>query len=120
MHPTPAGLGLYHAEEFETSLVLHLRPEDVRMERPVAEYPVYPPTFPAVLTGLEKLSRSGVFGDPRPATAELGGRLMDRLADEAVELVNAFLLTLPPVGPLAVAAPVVRFRSHSPARPSRD
>lgn len=90
----PAGLGLYHAEEFETSLVLHLRPDDVRMERAVAEYPVYPPTFPAVLTGLDKLSHSGVFGDPRPATAELGARLLDRLTVEAVALVNAFLATL--------------------------
>ena len=90
----PAGLGLYHAEEFETSLVLHLQPEDVRMELAVAEYPVYPATFPAVLTGLDQLSRSGVFGDPRPATAELGARLLDRLTAEAVSLVNAFLATL--------------------------
>jgi creatinine amidohydrolase len=95
----PAGLGLYHAEEFETSLVLLLAPEDVRMELAVAEYPDYPPTFPAVLTGLEKLSRSGVFGDPRPATAELGGKLMDRLADQAIELVKAFLETLPAQNP---------------------
>ncbi len=90
----PAGLGLYHAEEFETSMVLALEPDDVRMDLAVAEYPVYPPTFPAVLTGLDKLSRSGVFGDPRPATAELGGRLMDRLTAEAVALVRAFLLTI--------------------------
>ncbi len=87
----PAGLGLYHAEEFETSLVLLLRPDDVNMDLAVAEYPQYPPTFPAVLTGLEKLSISGVFGDPRPATAELGARLMDRLAIEAVRLVRAYL-----------------------------
>lgn len=91
----PAGFGLYHAEEFETSLVLHLRPEDVRMDLAVAEYPDYPPTFPAVLTGLDQLSRSGVFGDPRPATADLGVRLLDRLTIEAVTLVRAFLATLP-------------------------
>jgi creatinine amidohydrolase len=87
----PAGLGLYHAEEFETSLVLLLQPDDVRMDLAIAEYPTYPPTFPAVLTGLHKLSRSGVFGDPRPATAELGARLMARLEEEAVALVRAFL-----------------------------
>jgi len=94
----PAGLGLYHAEEFETSLVLLLRPGDVRMDRAVAEYPVYPPTFPAVPTGLDKLSRSGVFGDPRPATAELGGRLINRLAQEAISLVQAFLAEHPAAG----------------------
>ena len=66
------------------------------MELAVAEYPDYPPTVPAVLTGLEKLSRSGVFGDPRRATAELGARLMDRLEAEAVNLVTA-LLASPPV-----------------------
>lgn len=91
----PAGLGLYHAEEFETSLMLLLRPGDVRMDRAVVEYPIYPPTFPAVPTGLDKLSRSGVFGDPRPATAELGGRLMNRLAQEAISLVGAFLAEHP-------------------------
>ena len=91
----PAGLGLYHADEFETSLVLLLDPDHVRMELAVAEYPDYPPTFPAVLTGLEKLSESGVFGDPRPATAELGARLMDRLEIAAVALVQAYLATLP-------------------------
>ena len=91
---TPAGLGLYHADEFETSLVLLLEPDDVRMELAVAEYPIYPPTFPAVLTGLDQLSRSGVFGDPRPATAELGARLMQRLTAEAITLVLAFRETL--------------------------
>ena len=35
------------------------------------------------------------FGDPRPATAELGAALMDRLATEAVTLVRAFLDSLP-------------------------
>ena len=75
--------------------MLLLQPAHVRMELAVAEYPDYPPTFPAVLTGLEKLSRSGVFGDPRPATAELGANLMDRLEAEAVALVEAFLTTLP-------------------------
>ncbi|GGL85346.1 creatininase family protein [Nakamurella endophytica] len=95
----PAGWGLMHADEFETSVVLALEPEHVRMERAVAEYPDFPATFPELSEPLHRLSRSGVFGDPTPATAELGRRLLDRLTDRAVALVSEFRRALPAANP---------------------
>lgn len=93
-----AGFGLHHADEFETSIVLAADPDAVAMDRVVAEYPEFPPTFPAVEVGLHELSASGVFGDPRPATAEKGERLLDRLADAAASLIAAFVTSLDRTG----------------------
>lgn len=90
----PAGFGLVHADEFETSVVLALRPEAVAMDRAVAEYPVFPATFPSEPVDLRAMSESGVFGDPRPATAELGERILTALTAAAVELVTTFLDSL--------------------------
>jgi creatinine amidohydrolase len=87
----PAGPGFYHADEVETSMMLSVEPHSVQMERAVAEYPAFPPTYPAAFTGLERISTSGVFGDPRAATAGKGSVLLDRLADEATTLARAFL-----------------------------
>lgn len=89
-----AGFGLHHADEFETSVVLAVDPSAVAMDRAVAEYPEFPATFPAVEFGLHELSASGVFGDPRPATAAKGELLLDRLADAAAGLVAAFVTSL--------------------------
>ncbi|MET3807205.1 creatinine amidohydrolase [Nakamurella sp. UYEF19] len=91
----PAGFGLYHADEFETSIVLALQPDDVEMARAVAEYPEFPPTFPSEPPDLREISASGVFGDPRPATPELGRRLLAALVAEATTLVTAFRESLP-------------------------
>jgi creatinine amidohydrolase len=89
---TPAaGHGLYHADEVETSIMLAVRPQSVRAERAVTEYPTFEPTFGSVPTSLHELSRSGVFGDPRSATAEKGERLLRELADRAVAIARAFV-----------------------------
>jgi creatinine amidohydrolase len=87
----PAGPGFYHADEVETSMMLSVEPHSVQMQRAVVEYPTFPPTYPATFAGLETISTSGVFGDPRAATAGKGSLLLDRLADEATTLARAFL-----------------------------
>ncbi len=87
----PAGFALRHADEFETSVMLALAPQTVRMDRAVAEYPTYPASFPDLQIGLNRLSRSGVFGDPSVASAEKGQRLLELLSAAAVGLVRAFL-----------------------------
>ncbi|GAA2003949.1 creatininase family protein [Nakamurella flavida] len=87
----PAGYGLRHADEFETSIMLALTPDDVRMDTAVAEYPEYPAVFPALQIGLHELSVTGVFGDPTAATAEKGEALLERLSAAAAELVRAFV-----------------------------
>lgn len=87
----PAAPGFYHADEVETSIVLSLKPEAVHMKRAQAEYPQFPPTFGATPIRLDTFCQSGVFGDPRPATAEKGARLLDALTTAALDVVRAFL-----------------------------
>jgi creatinine amidohydrolase len=81
LRDSPAG-GMAHACEFETSLMLHLRPESVRMELIAREIPE--PRFSLERLDLfrqgplgahwttHELSRSGVLGAPDLATAEKG------------------------------------------------
>ena len=64
----------FHAEEFETSLMLYLKPESVRMDLAVREYPPLSAGYEMSTLPLGSLSRSGVFGDATVASAEKGER----------------------------------------------
>ena len=87
----PAAPGFYHADEFETSVMLATAPDSVRMDRAEPEYPTLPPTYPALFAELDTISDSGVFGDPRPASAEKGRALVDFLTQRAAALIAEFL-----------------------------
>ena len=78
-----------HAGDGETSLMLALLPEQVKLERAVKEYP---PNLPQnSLLSLEgnlpfawlirELSKSGVIGDATVATKEKGDRLLESLSE---------------------------------------
>ena len=92
-----------HAGAAETALLLALLPEQVRMDRAVAEYP---PADGPLLT-LEggtsyawitsDISKSGVIGDPRPATAAMGRTLLESLASSWVDLIKEIHAFRPPV-----------------------
>jgi creatinine amidohydrolase len=90
----PAGPGFYHADEVETSMMLALAPEAVRLDRAAPEYPHFPETFGLEPMKLSAFNRSGVFGDPRPATAEKGERLIAGIAAECVRLIGIWRKTL--------------------------
>jgi len=67
-----------HAGEGETSELLHLRPDLVRMERAETGYSG---DMTAILpqlqaSGLRSVTANGVLGDPRTATAERGARYL--------------------------------------------
>lgn len=77
-----------HAGDAETSLLLSILPEQVRMNAAVKEYPQELPqnsllsmegSLPFAWTTRD-LTRSGVLGDPTGATKEKGDRLLDSLA----------------------------------------
>lgn len=86
---TPAaGHGFMHADEFETSVMLAVAPDAVRMDRAAASYPVFPEGWEAMQ--LRDFCPSGVFGDPRAATAEKGEAFLAGLATEAVRVVRAW------------------------------
>lgn len=69
--------GMFHACEFETSLMLALRPELVNMNKAVREYPDKPNLYGKSTIALENLSNSGVFGDPTVATREKGEKMLE-------------------------------------------
>jgi creatinine amidohydrolase len=78
-----------HAGDAETSLLLSILPEQVKMERAVAEYPQGLPEDS--LLSMEgqlpfawltrDVSHSGVMGDATVATKEKGDRILESLAD---------------------------------------
>jgi creatinine amidohydrolase len=89
-----AAPGLCHADEIETSMVLAVTPALVRADRMVAEYPDMPMDFGLRQMPLAPLSQSGVFGDPRPATAEKGERIFTHVVDESERVVRRVLTAL--------------------------
>lgn len=84
---TPAAPGFYHADEVETAMMLALRPEAVDMSLAAPEYPAFPPTFGIEPMQLREFVSSGVFGDPRPATAAKGEALIEGIVAESLRLV---------------------------------
>ena len=80
-----------HAEELETSLVLAIAPELVRMERAVADYPEMPDDFGHTADAMGDVMRSGVFGDATKASREKGDRWLARIVDRTAELWAGFL-----------------------------
>ena len=75
-----------HAGHTETSLMLHLRPDGVRLDRaaagntaPLAEI------LPDMLRGgVAAVSANGVLGDPAGATAEHGRTVLTQMVDDVV------------------------------------
>jgi creatinine amidohydrolase len=74
-----------HAGETETSLMLALAPQQVRMERAAAG-PI-PSMIDLVRHGVRTLSETGVLGDPTGATAERGRAIFTDLADHLAHTV---------------------------------
>lgn len=93
--PKELELGI-HAGDAETSLLLSILPEQVKMHQAVAEYP---PELPKEsLLSMEgklpfawvtkDLSKSGVIGDPTPATQEKGHQLLDALTIGWIQIIE--------------------------------
>jgi creatinine amidohydrolase len=96
--------GVAHAGEYETALMLHLRPDLVQMDRAVREIGQIKLTYfnwdhpePSVLSWQDwwsRMSESGVCGDPTVATAEFGRALFETTVGNFVRFVREFR-TLP-------------------------
>jgi creatinine amidohydrolase len=75
-----------HAGDAETSLLLALLPEQVKMEAAIQEYPRLPQSSLSMEGNLpfawvtKDLSQSGILGDPTVATAAKGEQLLASLA----------------------------------------
>ncbi|MGK7889086.1 MAG: creatininase family protein [Leptolyngbyaceae cyanobacterium] len=86
-----------HAGDAETSVMLSLLPDQVRMEKAIAEYPHHLPDETSLLTmegtlpfawTTRDLSQSGVIGDPLVATKEKGDRILDSLAQGWMQVIQ--------------------------------
>ena len=80
--------GMFHADEFETSLMLHFHPELVDMSKACKEYPHRPSLYGYDESSLNFISKSGVYGDATVATAEKGKLLCDYLARATINLIE--------------------------------
>ncbi|WP_088241491.1 creatininase family protein [Calothrix rhizosoleniae] len=85
-----------HAGDAETSIMLALLPEQVKMDQAIAEYPpVQPETSLLSMEGklsfawaTKDLSKSGVIGDPTTATKEKGDRILESVSDGWVKVIQ--------------------------------
>lgn len=80
-----------HAEEIETSLMLAIAPELVRMDLAAPDYPPVPADYGQSELAMGHFMRSGVFGDPTRATAEKGRRWIDLAAGRSAALWLGYL-----------------------------
>lgn len=87
-----------HADEMETSVVLHLRPDLVRMDLAPTDYglpggepgPGYRPGGFSRTPGHPEYSTTGIFGDATLATPEKGRRVVEIMTGEWVRALRAF------------------------------
>ncbi len=92
--------GISHACEYETALMLHLRPDLVQMSKAVKEtgqltlkYFNWDHPWASAITWNDwwsRMSETGVCGDPTVATAEFGRQLFESTVERFVELVREF------------------------------
>ena len=76
-----------HAGEIETSFMLHLAPETVKMELASDFVPKVPRAYLSY-GSVFRASPTGVWGEPTKATAEKGERMLKRGVEIAVEEMN--------------------------------
>lgn len=93
--PKEATQGM-HAGDAETSIMLSLLPEQVKMAQAIAEYPPeqtegsllsWEGKLPVAWV-TEDISKSGVIGDPTTATKEKGDRILESVANGWVEVIK--------------------------------
>jgi mycofactocin system creatininase family protein len=75
-----------HAGFTETSLMLHLRPGSVRLDRAeVGNTQPLREILPAMMSGgIAAVSANGVLGDPTGASAEEGARVLEAMVEDAL------------------------------------
>jgi mycofactocin system creatininase family protein len=88
----PRWKGEPHAGHPETSMLLTLSPELVRMDRAVAgDLRPITETLPLLRTGgVRAVSENGVLGDPRSATASAGQELLTALSAQLIAEVESW------------------------------
>jgi len=81
---------IMHADELETSIMLALHGEVVKMDAAVAEYPEYPSHFDVGAVRWDTVTESGIFGDATAATADKGMIIVDHVVTTAVSIISGW------------------------------
>ena len=100
LRKSPGG-GMGHAGEFETAMMMHLRPDLVKADRAVTVYPDPGSSYlntdllasSPVRTYLDfkDLSPTGVLGDPSHASPEAGSRYFTTVVDALARFIDDFV-----------------------------
>lgn len=81
--------GMFHADEFETSLMLaSAKKKLVAADKAVREYPEKPPLYGMDNSSLGDISSSGVYGDPTLASAEKGEAMFRSFTEKICEIIS--------------------------------
>ncbi len=78
-----------HAEVLETSMMLHLHPELVHMERAVTGFTGESSLDDVLARGMRAITPNGILGDPVGATAEMGAAVLDAIVERLRQQVPA-------------------------------
>lgn len=84
---SPTWGGMFHACEFETSMMLAAREELVHMELATEEYPERPLLYGMDNTSIGDLSKSGTYGNPKVATKEKGEKMLEIFSDQIAKII---------------------------------
>jgi len=77
-----------HAEVLETSMMLHLHPELVHMDRAVSGFTGESTLEEVLRRGMRSITPNGILGDPVGSTSEMGAAVLDAIVDRLHELVQ--------------------------------
>ena len=77
-----------HAEVLESSMMLHLHPELVHMERAVPGFTGESTLEDVLARGMRALTPNGILGDPVGSTAEMGAAVLGAIVDRLYDLVH--------------------------------
>lgn len=94
-HGKAGPAGSCHAGEFETSVILHIAPELVNISAATAgDKPAFKSPYSSnqafISTWTLQQSRSGAYGDPTVAAAELGKRLFEKMVSETAGFIRHY------------------------------
>ena len=78
-----------HAEVLETSMMLHMHPELVHMERAVTGFTGKSSLDDVLNRGMRSITPNGILGDPVGATAEMGAAVLEAIIHRLRQYVPA-------------------------------
>lgn len=85
---TPTWSGMFHADEWETSLMLAAKENLVQMDKAICEYPIKPELYGLDASSLSTISQSGIYGDPTKATKQKGEAIINELINNIVGILE--------------------------------